>query len=330
MADSPGLSAQAYPATALRVVSGANQGDLIDGADAVELGDVYRLSGDIGPRRLTLNQSRNDGLQTVGIRSEIGEPGETVLLAGALTVMAADGDLVEVLVLRLARTGTLAVPLSPLLARTDYTLIAARDDPGDLKIADIICVAFAAGTLITLPGGQQTPINDLEAGDLVLTRDHGPQPVRWIGKATLRANGAFAPVVIEAGVLGNSNDLVVSPHHRVFVYQRGTRRIGATAELLIQAKHLIDGTSVRRREGGFVDYLSLVFDHHEIIYAEGIPAESLMVNETTLTVLPEAIAEDLRAQFPGLRHSPHYGSEIDRRMVEETGRDALFQRPRKP
>ena len=32
----------------------------------------------------------------------------------------------------------------------------------------------------------------------LLTRDHGPQPLRLLGRATLRAHGAFAPVVILA------------------------------------------------------------------------------------------------------------------------------------
>ena len=40
------------------------------------------------------------------------------------------------------------------------------------------------------------------------------------------------------------------------------------------------------QEGGFVDFFSIVFDHHEIIYAEGVPAESLMVNDATVNRLP--------------------------------------------
>ena len=36
----------------------------------------------------------------------------------------------------------------------------------------------------------------------------------------VRAVGAFAPVVISAGTLGNGGDLILSQHHRVFLYQR--------------------------------------------------------------------------------------------------------------
>ena len=55
-----------------------------------------------------------------------------------------------------------------------------------------------------------------------------------------------------------------------------------------------------------------MFDRHEIIYAEGIAAESLMVTEATVACLPEELAEPLLARFPGLRHDPHFGTEAGR------------------
>ena len=322
----PEITAHVFAGAAFRVVSGANVGDPLHDAAMVEPGDVYRLSGQAAPERLVMTR-HPDGTQSVAVRSAVGLPGERVTLAGSLTLMAPDGENLSLLVIRLEDSGIHALPLSPLRPRVDYTLLDIQHDAGLIQVTDLICVSFAAGTLITLPGGTQKPIEHLRAGDVVLTRAHGPQPVRWIGKAAMRATGSFAPVVITAGVLGNTHDLVVSPHHRVFLYQRGERRIGATAEILVQAKHLVDGERVFIREGGFVDYYSLVFDRHEIIYAEGIPAESLMLTDATLTILPEDIASDLRAQFPGLRHSPHYGTEIGRSAIQAHGRDTLFRKP---
>ena len=43
-------------------------------------------------------------------------------------------------------------------------------------------VCFASGTLIKTPNGQ-TLIEQLAPGDMVLTMDHGPQPIRWIGSS---------------------------------------------------------------------------------------------------------------------------------------------------
>ncbi len=324
----PAHVVQAYEATVFRVASGANLGDPIAEVGLCEPGDVYRLVHDARPVTLALHAT-SDGTrhQTLAHGTEIGRAGEPVELISLLTLMAADGDRVETLILHHPASGRdFALPLSPIAPRTDYTLIDLREAIDGVRIADIVCSAFAAGTMITLPGGEPRQIEALAPGDMVLTRDRGPQPVRWIGKATLRAVGGFAPVVIASGALGNSSDLVVSPHHRIFIYQR-RRRIGGTAELLVQARHLVDGDIVTRREGGFVDYHSLVFDHHEVIYAEGIPAESQMVNEATVSQLPPDLAEEVRARFPGLSQVQHFGTEAGRELLDEAARATFLRRP---
>lgn len=326
----PGQSVQAYQAGAIRVVLGANLGDPVGAPDQVALDDVYRLKPEGRARRLMLRlrPGEVDAAQEIATGSEIGRPGDRIEPLALLTLLAPDGErLALVTVWHEASLTTYALPLSPMIAGTDYTLIDVGTDFTGLRLADVICVSFAAGTLITRPGAAPEAIEMLRPGDLVLTRDHGPQPVRWIGKATLRAAGSFAPVVISAGTLGNLGDLVVSPHHRIFLYQRGTRRLGGTPEVLVQAKHLVDGDRVWRREGGFAEYYSLVFDRHEIIFAEGIPAESLMVNEETVRLLPDDLADDLRARFPGLRQSQHFASEASRAALDAAGRDTVFRRP---
>ena len=44
-----------------------------------------------------------------------------------------------------------------------------------------------------------------------------------------------------------------------------------------------------RHDGGFVDYFQLLFDEHQIIYAEGIAAESLLIDPRTLAAVPEDV-----------------------------------------
>jgi hypothetical protein len=131
--------------------------------------------------------------------------------------------------------------------------------------------------------------------------------------------------------LGNSGDLIVSQHHRMFLYQRERKAGMPTAELLVQAKHLIDNKSVFLRSGGIVDYFSLVFDRHEIIYAEGVPAESLMVNDATVNLLPAELSADVKARFPGLSQNQHFGTEAGRQFLDRVGAEALFKtNPRTP
>jgi len=317
----PAHVARVFAASDIFVSAGANLGDGLADVDDLCPGDIYELDRDAVPLRLALAQPQTAGpparQQVVADGSEVGEAGDPVTLSARLVLMAPDGQKVELLVLRHRAAGrsaqvTLyALPLTPMVARTEYTLLTAEDPPDNLRLSDLICLSFHRGTRIALASGAQVPIEQLAPGTRVLTRDHGPQPVRWIGRTTLRAVGSFAPVVITAGTMGNDSDLIVGPHHRLFLYRRERMQGLETAEILIQAQHLVDGETVFRRTGGFAEYFSLVFDRHEIIYAEGIPVESLMVNDATVPLLPEELAEAVRAAVPGLSHHQHFGTEPD-------------------
>lgn len=315
----PGHACQIFAGQDVFVSAGANIGDALMGPDAVSPGDIYELEAGAEALRLVLEPCA----QRIAAGSEVGSAGDPVRMLARYTLMAPDGDTVDLLILDHA--GALyALPLSPMAARTDYTLLKVDAAPETVRLADFLCVSFARGTMITLANGVQRPIEALEPGDRVLTRDHGAQAVRWIGHATLRAVGAFAPVVIRQGVLGNAGDLIVSQHHRMFLYQR-ERRVGLpTSEVLVQARHLVDGEQIFLREGGFVDYFSIVFDRHEIIYAEGVPAESLMVTEATISRLPADLAEAVQRRFPGLSQRQHFGTEAGRQVLDAMGRAALL------
>ncbi len=320
----PGHACQLFAGADIYVAQGANQGDGLGGPSEVIPGDVYELDREAAPLRLVVSQPV--GLdQHVALGSEVGLPGQVVRLEARYTLMAPDGDRVELLILMLEGAERFALPLSPIGANVDYTLLTVEPAPTDLQLADLLCLSFARGTMISLPGGSQRAIEALMPGQQVLTRDHGRQPVRWIGHARLRAVGAFAPVVIAAGTLGNSGDLILSQHHRVFLYQRNRLPGLSTSELLVQARHFVDGERAYLREGGYVDYFSLVFDRHEIIYAEGVPSESLMVNDATVNRLPPELAAEVKAQFPGLSHSPHFGTEAGRQFLDSIGSQTLFK-----
>ena len=318
----PGHACQVFLADSIYVIHGVNSGDGLAGPQDVCEGDIYALEADAQPLRLILSPA--EGGQCVAPGSQIGPPGDGLRLEARYTLIAPDGDKIDLLLMQLDSGTRVVLPMSPMSAAADYTLVAIDAAPEAARLADLLCVSFARGTMITLADGRQQPIEALRPGDKVLTRDHGPQPVRWLGRATLRAQGAFAPVVITSGTLGNAGDLIVSPHHRIFLYQRQRRAGLQTSELLVQARHLVDDERVFQRVGGFVDYFSLVFDQHEIIYAEGVPAESLMVNDATLSRLPEGMAEDVKARFPGLAQVQHFGTEASRQFLDEVGRAALY------
>lgn len=301
-------------ATALRVRAGVNAGDDLGSGTAPCAGDIYRLEAGARKTLVRLSAPGVDGMRRIGIGSGLPGTGGPVAVEARLLFMASDGGRAEVLVLRpvAAQAGRWLLPLQPLAAGLDHHLIRIDAPPGPGRLPDLALGAIGRGARILMADGTPCRVESLRPGARVLTRDHGAQPLRWIGRATLRAAGGFAPVVIGRGAMGNAGDLAVGPHHRLFLYQRDRRPGQATAEVLVQARDLVDGAAIFRREGGFVDYLFPVFDAHEVIYAEGLPTESLLVTEGTLHRLPEPLAGDLRRHLPTLAHRPHFGSDARR------------------
>ena len=282
-----------YTASQLVVHWGANEGDPIGGVADVVPGDSYRLARDAQPRQLAIWDGP-DGAE-VADGSEVGRPGDRVLLELCHSLMAPGGTLVEIVLLTVDGdddTTRHLLPLTPMEPRGEYELVASEPELAARRLADIASVSFITGTRLTMANGRQVPVEQLRAGDRLLTRDHGPQEIRWIGQQVSRATGALAPVLIRAGTLNTAHDLRLFPHHRLFVWQRRDELGTGRAEILVRAAHLVNGKTVLREEGGFLESYQILFGAHEIIYAEGIAVESLLVTPQTRAALPEDVTTD--------------------------------------
>ncbi|KIN64729.1 Hint 2 domain containing protein [Sulfitobacter noctilucicola] len=163
--------------------------------------------------------------------------------------------------------------------------------------ASIVC--FAEGTLISA-GSHTIPVQELDTGDMVETRDGGLQPIAWIGKTTVVAKGDLAPIVITKGTLGNDRDLVVSPQHAILLNDWRAELLFGQEEVLVRAVDLLGHDGVYRKTGGTVTYYHILFDAHELVMSEGIWTESLYPGDMTLqSVNPRARAE-ITELFPDL------------------------------
>lgn len=169
-----------------------------------------------------------------------------------------------------------------------------------LKSDESGVVCFATGTLIATPNGE-IPIERLRAGDLIQTMDNGLKPLvmsayRALGPDDLSRNPKLKPIFLRPGAFGTERPLIVSPQHGVLVKMNGE-------EILARAMHLADkqGDKVRRMEGcQHVVYIHLVFEQHQIIFANGRPSESLYPGTQALkTMAPDAL-EEFKALFPDM------------------------------
>ncbi|MEQ6248327.1 Hint domain-containing protein [Sulfitobacter sp. HNIBRBA3233] len=323
-------SVPVYVAAQIRATDGANVGDLISFANELILDDVYELGFGSEPARLSL-VARDGRSFTIGHDTGIGTPGAVLHLDSALLFMTYEGTALDALLLvevddAGAVTEIYLMPLNALSPKQEMRLVGIDREGAQHKFAQVACVSFTRGTQITLASGAQCPVEQLKVGDRVLTRDDGVQPLRWIGHSTARAVGEFAPIRIAAGTLNNSGDLIVSPDHRLFIYQR-TDELGAgRAELLVKARHLVNGDSVTVLQGGYVDYFQLLFDSHQIIYAEGIAAESMLIDSRTRPVLPQDLSQALGEVIPGHSDLPHAGLDVQEKLLKRPDAAELLKK----
>ena len=174
-------------------------------------------------------------------------------------------------------------------------------------IENLVIVCFTAGTQILTDRGA-IAVETLVPGDLVVTRDNGLQPLRWVGsrhlsRAELQARPALQPVRISAGALpaGPDRSMLVSPQHRVLIEGMRAEMYFGESEVLVPAKHLTGLAEITRAlpaEG--VTYVHILFDRHEIVQSDGLWTESFQPAERTLNALDEAARIEVLELFPEL------------------------------
>ncbi len=175
------------------------------------------------------------------------------------------------------------------------------------NIDSVIC--FTPGTRILTPTGYRM-IDELRPGDLICTRDDGPQPLRWKGSRRVLARGRAAPIRISPHLFGidpalpDSRGLLVSPQHRMLMTGYETQMLFGTPEVFAHAVHLENGMSVARQEGPEVTYIHLLLDRHQVIWAEGMATESFYVSKQSLNALSGAARSSLFDVRPELEANP--------------------------
>ncbi|PLS22180.1 Hint domain-containing protein [Neptunicoccus cionae] len=143
-------------------------------------------------------------------------------------------------------------------------------------------VCFTQGCRILTAFGD-LPIEHLQVGDLVHTVDNGLQPVRWIGsrdvsRARIDAAPHLCPVLIRRDAFGPglpSNDIRVSQKHRMVLETPEITKVFGSGGILAPASVLAsDSTILLDPAPKDTRYIHLLFDEHQIVFADGIPAES--------------------------------------------------------
>jgi Hint domain len=141
----------------------------------------------------------------------------------------------------------------------------------DVFVSDTPC--YCRGTLIRTERGE-VPIEALLIGARVVTLSGALRPVKWIGRRSyaghfIAGNRGVLPIRVETGALSDGvprRDLWVSPHHALYL-----------DGVLVPAECLVNGVSIVQAEAvARVDYFHIELDSHDVIWAEGAPAETFV------------------------------------------------------
>jgi len=130
---------------------------------------------------------------------------------------------------------------------------------------------FAQGTRIATSRGP-VPVEDLRIGDMVVTAT-ASRPIRWLGHRGLRTAAHPAPhdvlpvrVATDAFGPGQpAHPLRLSPDHAVFVDDH-----------LVPIRYLLNGATIAQEDCDAITYWHVELDQHDILIAEGLPAESYL------------------------------------------------------
>lgn len=189
---------------------------------------------------------------------------------------------------------------------------------------------FTAGTLVATTEGL-VEVQDLQPGHVVQTLDNGLQPLIWTGQAhvpnaVLCNDSRFLPVLVKKDAFGPGQperDMRLSQQHRVLVRGWQVELFYGQFEVLVPVAKLINGTTITMdRQAQQVTYVHLLFERHELIWADGLLSESFLPSVENVSPTQQEI---LRL-FPDLS-APEEKPKTARTCVQDKRTALLLQPP---
>jgi Hint domain len=149
--------------------------------------------------------------------------------------------------------------------------VTASIDPYFFVVSDVPC--FVRGTRVATETGE-VAVEDLAIGERVIAQSGSARPIKWLGRRAydgrfVAQNRNVLPICIAAGALAGgvpARDLLVSPEHALWL-----------DGVLVPARLLVNGVTVAGVPSvDRLEYFHIELDTHDVIFAEGVAAESFV------------------------------------------------------
>jgi hypothetical protein len=172
-----------------------------------------------------------------------------------------------------------------------YEFIGSNNDPVVPYSALTLCLR--AGTRVLTDTGS-IRVEQLRPGMRLQTMDDGFQPLIAVLTQQKPGLGSAAPFRVAPGVLGNAREIWMSPQHRVLMRRKGS-------EVLVPVKALSDQPGIGRKSLPWIEYVHLVTEKHQILFAEGAAVESLLPGPLARRVVPRSLRNLVSKGTPAAR-----------------------------
>jgi hypothetical protein len=256
---------------------------------AIDAGASWTLGGDSSGLLNGIQIDRVTRLDTIDLTGTLATSDTYDAGTGVLTLFGADGEI-----------GELHLAVADEVPGTTFAVTSDGHGGTDIT-TNAIC--YLRGTRLATAQGERL-VEDIAVGDLVVTRNGGLQPVRWVGRQSFAHRHQHGrqherrnlPVRVRAGALGAGlpvRDLLVSPGHSMLV-----------GGVLILARHLVNGVTVTQdtAPAGDIDYFQFELAAHDCIMAEGSWSESFADGPGLRGQFDNA--DEFFAQHPGYVEPP--------------------------
>lgn len=145
---------------------------------------------------------------------------------------------------------------------------------------------LTVGTPVMTSVGERM-VEDLKAGDRVLTKDLGMQTVKCVAfrDADLSASPEKSPIRVPFGAFGlerPGRDIYLAPTQRIALRHRMFDLLFASREVLVAAEHLLGLSGIERIEGlRGVTYVSIGLLQHHLLYCGNLALDLGPAGQTT-------------------------------------------------
>jgi hypothetical protein len=169
-------------------------------------------------------------------------------------------------------------------------------------------MCFLKGTTIRTADGD-SKVEDLAVGDLLPSVFGGVRPIQWIGRYSFKRNDPtkpwvrdVLPVQVARSALGPKvprADLCITRAHALLI-----------DGVLVPVCNLINGTTITIYDASDLDkleYFHIKLQHHDVIYAEGAPCETLLIVDENAVNFTEYLREYGLPEIEPVRCAPWVG-----------------------